>query len=166
VDTSGNIVPLSNRQGVRVLGLEGEARLEAGTRSSAYANASWFRTVDTETASQSQLLTDTPQARLNAGFSLPVGDWLNLDLSTRFSSERRNNARSVLELVRRYRIPASTLVNAQLRTEKLWGHLELAAVVQNVFQQDTYDDPPRPDRMPGLVPREGLGAWLILRGNL
>jgi outer membrane receptor protein involved in Fe transport len=166
VDTSGNIVPLANRVGVHTVGLEGEARLEAGARASAFVNASWFRAVDLESPPQSQLLTDTPQARLNAGFSLPLGDWLNLDLSARYSAERRNNSRSMLETVRRYTIPASTLVNAQLRTERLWGHFELSALVQNVFQYQTYDEPPRPDRVPGLIPREGLGAWLMVRGNL
>ncbi|MBI3183025.1 MAG: TonB-dependent receptor [Myxococcales bacterium] len=165
VDTSGNIVPLRNRQGVQVYGLEGEARLEASARANAWVNASWHRAMDVETPTPFWLLTDTPQARLNAGVSMPLGDFLNLDLTVRTGSERRNASRSVLELVRRWKAPAYTLVTAQLRSEPIAEHFEVALVGHNLLDQDYVDDVPRPDRITALLPREGASAFLTVRAS-
>ncbi|QRK05723.1 TonB-dependent receptor [Archangium violaceum] len=166
VDTSGNIVPVRNRElGVLVYGVEGEARLEASKRASAWVNASLFRAEDQELPANHKYLTDVPQARFNAGVSMPIGDFINFDLVMRAGAERRNNTRSVLELIRRYTIPAYSLITAQVRTEPIGDHFELAVVVQNVFDSDMRDDAPRPDRMPGLVPREGVSAFLTLRAR-
>lgn len=164
VDETGNIVPLDNRQGVRSIGMEGQVRLESSARANVFINAAWFRAVDVASPPQSQILTDTPQARFNTGASLPIGDLLNLDVNLRFGTERRNNSRSGLELVRRYKIPAYALVNAQLRTELIADRVEVALLAQNVFQFESFDDPPRPDRTPGLVPRQGFEAFGIIRG--
>ncbi|MFZ5469417.1 MAG: TonB-dependent receptor plug domain-containing protein [Myxococcota bacterium] len=167
VDTTGNIVPLRNRQqGVRVFGAEGEARLEASERANAWVNASWFRAEDLETATQARLLTDVPQARFNAGTSMPLGEWMNLDLLVRVGSERRNNSRSVLELVRRWKIPSYALVSAQLRTQRIADHFELSLAGHNLFSHDWVDDVPRADRVPGLLPRETLSAFLTVRAFL
>ncbi|WP_223645928.1 TonB-dependent siderophore receptor [Corallococcus sp. EGB] len=164
VDTSGNIVPLRNReQGVRVYGVEAEARLEASKRASAWVNASLSRAQDLELPEQSRLLTDVPQARFNAGVSMPLGDWLNLDVVVRSGAERRNNNRSTLELIRRYQIPAYSLITAQLRTEPIWEHFEVTLFAQNLFDHDLRDDVPRPDRVTGLLPREGVSGYLTLR---
>jgi outer membrane receptor for ferrienterochelin and colicins len=166
VDTTGNIVPLRNRElGVRVYGVEGEARLEASKRANAWVNASFFRAEDLELPSQSRLLTDTPQARFNAGVSMPIGDWVNFDVVVRAGAERRNNTRSVLELIRRYKIPAYSLITAQLRTEPLFEHFEAALVAHNLFDHDMRDDVPRPDRIPGLLPREGQSVYLTVRAH-
>ncbi len=166
VDTSGNIVPMRNRElGVLVYGVEGEARLEASKRATAWVNASLFRAEDEELPANHKYLTDTPQARFNAGMSMPIGDFINFDLVVRAGAERRNNTRSVLELIRRYKIPAYSLITAQVRTEPIGDHFELAVVVQNVFDSDMRDDVPRPDRMPSLVPREGVSAFLTLRAR-
>lgn len=157
IDTTGNLVPYTNRPlGVQSYGLEGEARLEVTQRGSAWVNASWQRAEDLGTPATGRLLTDVPQVRLNAGFSLPLGRWLNIDIIARYASERRNDSRSVLEQIRRYTLPAYTLVSAQLRTEPLFDHLELGVMGQNVFTFDYADDVPRPDRMPGGVPRESI----------
>ena len=94
---------------------------------------------------------------MNGGVSLPIGRWLNVDLVGRFASERRNNSRSVLELIRRYTLPGNATVTAQLRTEPLFDHLELALLGQNVFNFEYYDDPARPDRVTSGVPRE---TWM------
>jgi outer membrane receptor protein involved in Fe transport len=164
VDTSGNIVPVRNRElGVLVYGVEGEARLEASKRANAWVNASLFRAEDQELPTNHRYLTDTPQARFNAGVSMPIGDFINFDMVVRAGAERRNNTRSVLELIRRYKIPSYSLITAQLRTEPIGDHFELAVVVQNVFDSDLRDDVPRPDRMSGLLPREGVSAFLTLR---
>jgi outer membrane receptor protein involved in Fe transport len=166
VDNTGNIVPLRNRElGVRVFGVEAEARLEASKRANAWVNASFFRAEDLELPSQSRLLTDTPQARFNAGVSMPIGDWVNFDVVVRAGAERRNNSRSVLELIRRYKIPAYSLITAQLRTELIAEHFELALVAHNLFDHDMRDDVPRPDRVPGLLPREGQSAYLTVRAR-
>ncbi len=164
VDTSGNIVPLRNRElGVRVYGVEAEARLEASKRAAAWVNASLSRAQDLELPDQSRLLTDVPQARFNAGVSMPLGDWLNLDVVVRSGAERRNNNRSTLELIRRYQIPAYSLITAQLRTEPIWEHFEVTLFAQNLFDHDLRDDVPRPDRLTGLLPREGVSGYLTLR---
>jgi outer membrane receptor protein involved in Fe transport len=166
VDNSGNIVPLRNRElGVRVYGVEGEARLEASKRANAWVNASFFRAEDLELPGQSRLLTDTPQARFNAGMSMPIGEWVNFDVVVRAGAERRNNTRSVLELIRRYQIPAYSLITAQLRTEPIAGHFEASLVAQNLFDHDLRDDVPRPDRVAGLLPREGQSFYFTVRAR-
>jgi outer membrane receptor protein involved in Fe transport len=166
VDTTGNIAPVRNRElGVRVYGVEGEARLEASKRAVAWINASLVRAEDLELPAQSRLLTDTPQARFNAGVSMPIGEWLNFDVLVRAGAERRNNSRSVLELIRRYKIPAYSLITAQFRTEPIFGHFEVSAVAHNLFDADLRDDVPRPDRVPGLLPREGLSGFVTVRAR-
>ncbi|NTX02012.1 MULTISPECIES: TonB-dependent siderophore receptor [Myxococcus] len=166
VDTSGNIVPLRNRElGVRVYGIEGEARLEASKRANAWFNASISRAQDMELPSQSRLLTDTPQARFNAGVSMPIGAWVNFDVVVRTGAERRNNSRSVLELVRRYKIPAYSLITAQIRSEPIADIWEVSLVAHNVFDHDLRDDVPRPDRVTGSLPREGMSGYLTVRAH-
>ncbi|WP_426752777.1 TonB-dependent receptor domain-containing protein [Myxococcus sp. Y35] len=166
VDTSGNIVPLRNRElGVRVYGVEGEARLEASKRAYAWLNASISRAEDLELPAQSRLLTDVPQARFNAGVSMPIGAYVNFDVVVRTGAERRNNSRSVLELIRRYKIPSYSLITAQLRTEPILDHFEVALVAHNLFDNDLRDDVPRPDRVPGLLPREGMSGYLTVRAQ-
>jgi outer membrane receptor protein involved in Fe transport len=159
VDTSGNLVPYRNRPlGVQAVGLEGDARYELTQRFAVWVNASWVRPEDLTAPTQSRILTDVPQVRMNGGVSLPIGRWLNLDLAARYASERRNNSRSVLELIRRYSLPANATVMAQLRTEPLFDRLELAVLGQNVFAHEYADDAARPDRMTAGVPRE---SWLV-----
>ncbi|WP_338865677.1 TonB-dependent receptor plug domain-containing protein [Myxococcus stipitatus] len=166
VDTSGNIVPLRNRElGVRVYGIEGEARLEASKRANAWFNASISRAQDMELPPHSRLLTDTPQARFNAGVSMPIGAWVNFDLVVRAGAERRNNSRSVLELLRRYKIPAYSLITAQIRSEPIFDIWEVTLVAHNVFDHDLRDDVPRPDRVPGNLPREGMSGYLTVRAH-
>ncbi|AGC46156.1 TonB-dependent receptor [Myxococcus stipitatus DSM 14675] len=166
VDTSGNIVPLRNRElGVRVYGIEGEARLEASKRANAWFNASISRAQDMELPPHSRLLTDTPQARFNAGVSMPIGAWVNFDLVVRAGAERRNNSRSVLELIRRYKIPAYSLITAQIRSEPILDIWEVTLVAHNVFDTDLRDDVPRPDRVPGNLPREGMSGYLTVRAH-
>lgn len=158
IDTTGNLVPYANRLvGVQAVGLEGDARYEVAQRLVVWVNASWVRAEDLTAPTQSRILTDVPQIRLNGGVSLPLGRWLNVDLVGRYASERRNDSRSVLELIRRYTLPANTTFTAQLRTEPLFDHLELAVLGQNVFNTEWADDAVRPDRITGGVPRE---TWL------
>ncbi len=155
VDSTGNLMPYTNRpEGVQALGIEGDARLELGRRMQVWGNVSWVRAEDLGTPASARLLTDVPQARFNVGLTLPFGPWLLIDLSTSYASERRNASRSVLELIRRYTLPGYSTVMAQLRTEPLFDHLELAVTGQNVFSFDYADDAIRPDRITAGVPRD------------
>lgn len=159
IDTSGNLVPYANRiLGVQAVGLEGEARLELSRRLTGWVNVSWVRPEDLTTPVQARILTDVPQIRVNGGVSVPVGRWLNIDLIGRYVSERRNNSRSVLELIRRYTLPGFATFSAQLRTEPLFDHLEIVILGQNVFNFEYADDVPRPDRVTAGVPRE---TWQV-----
>lgn len=167
VDSTGNLAPYVNRpQGVQSFGLEGEARLELISRSAAWLNSSWFRVEDLGAATNGRLITDQPQLRLNAGFSLPLGPFLNFDVILRHASERRSNARTPLEQRRRYLLPPTLLVGAQLRTEPLFDRVELVVIGQNVFNLDWVDDAARPDRMPGGVPREPFQIFGTIRVSL
>lgn len=160
VDTSGNLVPYANRLlGVQSVGLEGEARLELTNRLTVWVNASWVRAEDLTAPVQSRILTDVSQIRMNGGLSIPIGRYLNVDLAGRFASERRNNSRSVLELIRRYTLPAYATVTAQVRTEPLFDHVEFVVLGQNVFNSEYADDAARPDRVTGGVPRETWSAF-------
>lgn len=161
IDTSGNLVPYANRVlGVQSVGAEGEARLELSNRFVAWANVSWVRAEDQTAPTQSRIHTDVPQIRANGGISVPVGRYFNIDVAAKYASERRNNSRSVLELIRRYTLPGYALFNAQIRTEPLFNHLEFILVGQNVFNFEYADDAMRPDRMTGGVPRETWSAFL------
>lgn len=162
VDINGVIPPISNRDGVRVLGLDGEARIKLSARANTFVNASFFRALEV-TPTSFQLLTDTPQARLNAGVTFPLGDLFDADLVVDYGAERQNLSRASLEQIRRWTIPAYASVNSQLRTELLWKHLVLALVGQNVFNMARLDDVPRPDRVPGLLPREGVSVVVMAR---
>ena len=154
VDDSGNVIPLRNRtEGVQVFGAEGEARLEASDRAHTWVNASWFRARDLE--ADLALLTDVPQLRMNAGMSMPIGEFLNFDLLVKIGVERRNNSRTSLEYLRRYRLPPYALVGAQLRSERLFDRVEVTVSGQNLLNLEYADDAPRPDRMPGYIPARG-----------
>jgi hypothetical protein len=69
----------------------------------------------------------------------------------------------VLESLRPYRIPAYALVGVQIRTQPILDRLELAFQIQNAFNYAHQDDVPRPDRMPGLLPREGVAMYGLAR---
>jgi len=166
VDTTGNIIPLQNRAlGVRVFGAEGEVRFEVSSRAYTFLNASYFRANDLAAPEGFQYLTDVPQYRANWAAQIPLGRWINLAVLAQAGAERRNNGRSKLEVLRHYKIPAYILFGAQLRTEPLFDHMDLALSAQNVFNYDQKDDVPRPDvgRMPGLLPREGASANFTVR---
>lgn len=167
IDATGNLFPYANRpQGVRIYGVEGQARVELARRSAVWVNASFFRAEDVATVASAKLLTDTPQARFNAGLTIPLGPWLYVDLTARIGAERRNNQRTVLELLRRYTLPGYAVVGAQLRTELLFDRLELGITGQNVFDFQVVDDVPRPDRVPFGLPREGAAGYVYARVDL
>jgi hypothetical protein len=127
-----------------------------------------FRATDLAAPDGSQYLTDVPQYRLNWAVQIPLGRWLDLSFLAQAGAERRNNGRSMLEILRPYQIPAYALFGMQLRTEPLGDHVDIALTGQNLFNLSFTDDVPRPDsdRLPGLLPREGLSAQLTVRARL
>ena len=167
VDVSGNVSPLENRDlGVRVFGAEGELRFEfTGSRAYTFVNCSWFRAEDQAVSKGLNYLTNVPQIRFNWAALLPIGPYLNFSLLAQYGAERRNNARSVLEAQRSYKIPPYIIVGAQLSTQRLANVVEFALTAKNVFNFKNFDEVPRPDsgRMPGLLPREGFNAFLTAR---
>lgn len=161
IDTTGNLVPYANRTlGVQAVGVEGEARLELANRLTAWANVSWVRAEDQTAPVQSRILTDVPQIRANGGLTVPIGRYFNVDVAAKYASERRNDSRSVLELIRRYTLPGYALFSAQVRTQPLFDHLEFVLLGQNVFNFEYADDAARPDRVTSGVPRETWSAFL------
>lgn len=168
VDDSGNVIPLKNReQGVNVFGCEAELRFEVSSRAFTFLNYSYFRAYDLAAPEGFQYLTDVPQHRVNWAAQIPLGRWINFSVLAQAGAERRNNGRSKLEVLRHYQIPAYLLFGAQLRTEPLFDHLDVALSATNVTNYDLKDDVPRPDagRMTGLLPREGINANLTLRAR-
>lgn len=166
LDLTGNVTPLYNRTGeTRVYGLEGEGRIDLSPRDRITAGAAWFRAIDTQAPEGRNLLTDVPQLRFILQAQLGLGAYLDLHLSTVLGTERRNNARSSLEALRRFRIPAYALVDATLLTRPIAGTVTFALTIENALDQPYLDDVPRPDRIPGLVPGPGLGARLTARAS-
>ena len=166
VDTSGNLPELQNREvGVDVFGAELEARIERGPRSFTVLSFSWFRARDNnpDIPEELHLLTDVPQYRANLGTQIPLAGFLNLSGLLQLGAERRNNARSPLEIRRRWSIPAYALLSAQLATEPFGGGWSLALVGENLLDEAYRDDVPRPDRIPDQLPREGVTGLLVVR---
>ena len=168
VDTSGNDTPLQNRDpGIDVKGAEAEVRFEASARANAFVNYSYSHAIDEAAiAPQFENIVDVPQYRANVGLQLPVGSYLNFDVVCELGAERRNDDLSKLQALHHYDIPAYAVFNAQLRTETLFEHLELALLATNITQQNYQDDVPRPDRVPGLLPGAGFSAELLARLRL
>ncbi len=168
VDDTGNVIPLKNRdQGVNVFGAEAELRFEVSSRAYTFLNYSYFRAYDLAAPEGFQYLTDVPQYRINWAAQIPIGKWVNFAVLAQAGAERRNNGRSKLEVLRHYQIPAYLLFGAQLRTEPIFDHVDVALGAQNITNYDLKDDVPRPDagRMTGLLPREGLSANLTVRAR-
>lgn len=166
VDETGVINRLENRNdSILVYGLEGEGRVDFSTRDRIRVGMAWFRAVDTGAKAGLNLLTDVPQLRLILQSEVGLGEFLDLHVGATFGSERRNNARSTLEALRRFRIGSYALVNASLRTTTIADHFTFAVNVTNVLDTQYLDDVPRPDRVTGLLPRPGLSGSLTVRAR-
>ncbi|MBN2358896.1 MAG: TonB-dependent receptor [Deltaproteobacteria bacterium] len=166
IDESGVADPLKNSGGRDIVGAEIDARVEFTAGSYLYSTFGWLRAwqrvFDEEGAElpdESTYLTDVPQYRLNIGANLEIGDLADLHLLTMFGGERRNNVRSTLESLRTYRIPPYALVNLSLRTKPILGLFGFALSLYNVLDFPYLDDVPRPDRVTGLLPREGVSLF-------
>ncbi|MBN2493943.1 MAG: TonB-dependent receptor [Deltaproteobacteria bacterium] len=156
LDTGSGQPTFDNVQSVDVLGTEIEGLARFGRRSRIYVNSSWFRAeVDIVGQAQSSYITDVPQMRLNLGIDLGIWDYINLHFGVRHGSERRNNTRLPMEILRSFIIPSYTLIRAGVSSEPiLFDHLVVFAHCYNLFDTDHRDPPPRPDYLTGYIPRE------------
>lgn len=168
IDESGTQELLLNSGGRDVLGYAIDGRVEFTAGSYVYSNFSWFRAWQkvydadsgAELPEQETLLTAVPQYRLNVGAHLEIGEVADLHLLTMFGGERRNNVRSTLESLRTWRIPAYALVNLSLRSKPIMDLFGFELSFFNLLDYPYLDDVPRPDRVTGLLPREGVSAYL------
>ena len=170
IDESGTQEPLVNSGGRDVLGYELDGRVEFTAGSYLYSTFSWFRAwqkvydLDSgaELSDQESLLTAIPQYRLNVGVHLEIGEMADVHLLTMFGGERRNNVRSTLESLRTWRIPAYALVNLSIRSKPIMDLFGFELSLYNLLDFPYQDDVPRPDRVSGLLPREGSSAFLSM----
>jgi len=156
LDTGQGLPAYANRESLVGLGLETGLEANFGRRSRINANASWFRLKSKLPGRpQSSYITDVPQLRLNLEAQLELASWLDLTLELRCGSERRNNVRLPLETLHGYTLPAWTMLGAGLVTRPIfWDSLSFFVQARNILQQDVRDPAPRPEQLPGMVPRE------------
>jgi outer membrane receptor for ferrienterochelin and colicin len=155
LDTGEGLPRYENNESLKIMGTEVEGTARFGKRNRLIVNSSWFRAEATSAGQQKgSYITDVPQMRLNLGLDLGVLKWLNAHIGIRYGSERRNNVRRPLEMLRAFQIPAYVVVRLGLTTEPiLFDHFAVFAFAYNVFDQNLRDPPLRPDRLPGLIPR-------------
>lgn len=177
IDLTGNVEQPSNGGTWEIFGAEAGGSVRFASGSSAFFNVSWLRGYFRAPADLDpdeplcrawffeggeggpcSLLTSAPQLRANLGLTFDLG---LADLSTWavLGSERRNNSRTTLERLRPFTIPPYAMLNVAARTRPLFDLVGLEASVYNVLDHSWRDDVPRPDRMPGLLPREGISAY-------
>ena len=166
VDQTGKSVPFTNRpQGEIAYGAEAEARFASSKRLWQAAGVGWNVARDNALPSGFDLLPMVPELRAWLALNVPVGGLFDVGVTVDHASVRGNAARSSLEALRSYTLPARTLVGVTLRTTPLDDKYTLELSVQNALQTPWADDAARPDRETGQVPREPIGAWLIARGK-
>jgi hypothetical protein len=155
--------------GEQSIGIEGELRYDWQRYGTVFANTSWTRGQDLASATATPAfswLTDVPQLRANGGAVIPIGKVLTLAATVTYGSERRNDTRTVEEAALPWDIPPYVLLAATIRSAPILGWLDLAASVYQVSLAGAYLDPvPRPDQVPGLLPREGISGLVTLRAT-
>lgn len=154
-------------KGEHYLGAEGEVRYDWKKLLSIFANISWMVGQDralAETSPDFSFLTEAPALRANTGVVLPILNVMSLAGTLTYGSERHGTMRSVVEVQRAWQIPPYVLVSGTIRSAPIAGFLEIAASVYAVSLNGALTDPvPRPDRLPGLLPREGLNGSISIR---
>jgi len=176
-------------QGPVIVGVEGSGVVDVFGGTRLFANASWFRStwrarldldeeepvcaavpgyllpIDDPAAPPCGYVTELPQFRANVGAIADVDVLGSFSAVATLGSERRNNARTTLEGLRAYRIPAYGLMSLGFRSHPIFG-LGVWAQVQNLLDASVKDDTARPDRVTGLVPREQTAVWAGLYVDL
>jgi hypothetical protein len=174
--------PTRDLMGPVIVGVEGRGVVELFGGSRVFANASWFRSawrarldidddepvcallpgyglpIDDPAAPACGYVTEMPQFRANLGAIVDVDALGSFSAVATLGSERRNNARTTLERLRAYQIPAYGLFSLGYRSRPIFG-LGVWAQVQNLLDASVVDDTARPDRLTGLIPREQTAMW-------
>lgn len=156
LDNSAGVAQWQDTQSIDTLGINGAVHVGFFEHSSVTLGTSWDHAYGRITGSPLlTLLTDTPQLSAVASLNLEILTWFDVFVSATYYSERRSDARTVVERLQTFRIPAQAVVNLQVRTRSFYG-LRALLLVHNAFDDARFDAPPRADRLPGLVPREGF----------
>jgi outer membrane receptor protein involved in Fe transport len=142
-------------------GLEG--RVERSRRFFALASLGAQSVRDTAFADGA--LRAVPAFTASLGGSVPVGPLLGFSLVARVRSGRQGDARTPLDAQRPWSLPATVTLDATLRTEPIFKVAEAALSCQDLLGTEQRDDVPRPDLVPGLLPRAGRVLSLSLRAR-
>jgi hypothetical protein len=184
---NGIIEQITNAGDYYIGGVEGGWDSQLGELSRLFLNVSWFRSywsapadLDPEEPSCSMVsalsrdvlsddlgdgctvITDIPQLRANFGGVTNLGSLGSMGTTVHLGVARRGNGRTTLERIRQYEIPAYSLLNVTYRSPALLEIVGVWLEGTNVLNHPLKDDVPRPDRMPGLLPREGIRLLLGL----
>ncbi|MBI5509813.1 MAG: TonB-dependent receptor [Deltaproteobacteria bacterium] len=155
-DPASQLARVDNRPPCDSFGADVEIRLALGGRSRVSLGGAWQRLREQSGAGRGTLLTTEPQLVGVLGLHVELPMVGGLDLIGRYGGERRNNARTVVERLRVYRLPAYTDITLAVRSPPLKDALRLGVAIHNLFDHDRRDPVPRPDLMPELLPREGF----------
>lgn len=150
---------------VTTIGAEAGLRLDLSSRAWQELGLAWSRVTDGGIDEGFNLLTNTPQLSAHFALRAPLGGMLGMGLLVELGSERRNNSRTKLEALHHWDIPGYALVAMSLFSEQ-GGAWDVQLSVKNALDHDLRDDAFRPDRVKGLIPREGRALALTLRGSL
>jgi hypothetical protein len=158
---------IANRSpGEQCVGAEGEVRYDWRKIISVFANISWVLGQDralADAAPAFSFLTEAPALRANGGLIIPIANVLSLATTVTYGSERRSDTRSVVEVQRDWSIPAYMLLSGTLKSAPIGGWFEIAVSIYSVKLMGRELDPVlRPDRLPGLLPREGVNGSFTL----
>jgi hypothetical protein len=164
VDQGADLDTVTARPRVERLGLSIEGSVGLGGSSALFGAAWWASAADwsARSSSASTLLGRTPREGAVLGIDLEIGSWADGWLLVRYEGGRRNDRRTFIERERSWRLPAQTTFDAALRTRPIAGNVRLGASVHNLFDIAARDPGPRPDVVPGQVPREGRLVLLTI----
>jgi len=176
VNTESN--HLKNNGDYFIAGFESNARALFSDGSYVFFNTGWFQSYWQATDDSGIAICDVglllagnettkcsfirhlPQIRANLGGSLALGKLGNLFAILEMGSKRQNSMRSKLEKQRSYQIAPYAYLNLSFRTKPIFQYFILQASVFNLFNFKTEDDVSHPEKLPGLVPREGQ-VWYV-----
>lgn len=134
-------------------GFEAEVEWHRGERFSVLGNFAWQHSEESSTGVQ---VPFAPERNLYLAARVhPRPEWL-IAAELHHVEERPRAAGDP-----RPPVADDTLVHLQIRRERLLGHLDLALVVRNLFDEDAFE--PADPEIPGDFPRAGRGVFAELR---
>lgn len=178
IDYNGYLNVFKNNNGYHLLGAELFAEIYFTLKTRLFFDLSWFRAqflgIDKQEVpgcntsifasffkgNNCGLISNIPQLKANVGINAEISNIGSVFATFAFGSARTNNDRSTMERRRQFKIPPFAIFNLTFSTKPLLKYLVFQVSVFNLFDFDHKDDLPRPDHMPGLVPREGAALYL------